>query len=122
MSEQFIRRRRRRTDFADTSSSDRPDLPNPIESSEYGIEQNKNDSPFKPEMSSPSSTINNNDINTIRAELLEDTHHSDFAESDYFDDTHDWGWVGITHKFLMITGTSLVDTNSTFLVLSSLLV
>ena len=30
-------------------------------------------------------------INSIRAELMEDRHHRDLTESDYSNDTHDWG-------------------------------
>lgn len=45
-----------------------------------------------PDHSEIASSNISSDLDYIRAELLEDQYHSDLAESDYSDDTHDWGW------------------------------
>jgi hypothetical protein len=93
MSKEIRKLHRRKTDFTNFSSSESPDLPNPTESTESSIQQDSDDAFSLPlQIADSFSTTTTNDINTIRAELLEDQYHSDLAESDYSDDTHDWGW------------------------------
>ncbi len=90
MSKEIRRLHRRKTDFTNFSSSESPNLPNSTESI---IQQDSDDaSSLQPRIINSYSTASTNDINTIRAELLEDQYHSNLAESDYSDDTHDWGW------------------------------
>ena len=93
MSLEIRRLHRKKTDFTNFSSSEPTYLTNPTESNEPLIQQDSDDvSSLQPQIADSYSTASTNDINTIRAELLEDQYHSDLAESDYSDDTHDWGW------------------------------
>jgi hypothetical protein len=93
MSKEIRRLHRRKTDFTNFTSSESPDLPNPTESTESCIQQDSdNASSLQPQIIDSRSAVSSNDINAIRAELLEDLYHSDLAESNYSDDTHDWGW------------------------------
>jgi hypothetical protein len=39
-----------------------------------------------------SSNISPDYLNHIRTELLEDFYHDDFAESDYWQQSHEWSW------------------------------
>ena len=93
MSESIIRkRRRRRNAFLAVDNLTPSDLASPPESSDNLLDSNSDVPPsVEPPTAFPSFTAYNLDINSIRAELLEDTYHSEFAESDYSDDTHDWG-------------------------------
>ena len=92
MSRQIRRLHRKKNNFTNFSSGEPPESPNLAESTEHSIEQNlSDDSPLQPQLTNSSITIGNNGINTIRAELIEDTYHSELAESDFSDDTHDWG-------------------------------
>jgi hypothetical protein len=93
MSQEIRRLHRRKTDFTNFSSSESPNSANPTESTAFSIQQDSDDaSSLQPLIANSFSTDSTNDINTIRAELLEDLYHSNLAESDYSDDTHDWGW------------------------------
>jgi hypothetical protein len=93
MSNEIRRLHRRKTDFTNFSSSESPDLLNPTESTKSSIQQDSdNASSLQPQITNSCSTVSTNDINAIRAELLEDQYHSDLAESNYSNDTHDWGW------------------------------
>jgi hypothetical protein len=93
MSQEIRRLHRRKTDFTNFSSSESPSLPNPTESTASSIQQDSDDAPSpQPLIANSYSTDSTNDINTIRTELLEDLYHANLAESDYSDDTHDWGW------------------------------
>lgn len=93
MSKEIRRLHRKKTDFTNLSISEPPNLPNPVESTESDIQQDSDDASFlPPQIADSFSTATTNDINTIRAELLEDQYHSNLAESNYSDDTHDWGW------------------------------
>jgi hypothetical protein len=38
----------------------------------------------------PPTQIANDDLDPIRTELLNDFHHQNFAESDYWDESHNW--------------------------------
>ena len=91
MSKEIRRLHRNKTVFTNFTSTKPPELPNPKESTEPIIQHSDFSSPVQPQMPSSSSNIGNNNINTIRADLLEDANHSKFAESDFSDDTHDWG-------------------------------
>ena len=94
MSRQIRRLHRNKTDFTNFTSSEQSELPNSVESNEHSIdiEQNLSDSSsLQPQMTSSPFSIGSNDINTIRAELRFDSYHSLIAESDFTDDTHDWG-------------------------------
>jgi hypothetical protein len=93
MSQEIRRLHRRKTDFTNFSSSEPPNLPNRTESTESSIQQDfDNASSLQPQIADSYSTNSTDDLSAIRAELLEDQYHSDVAESDYSDDTHDWGW------------------------------
>lgn len=92
MSRQIRRLHRKKTDFTNFSSSEASELPNPAESTEHTTERDSDNVPLlQPPLTSSPSAIDKNDINTIRAELREDTYHSLLAESDFTDDTHDLG-------------------------------
>ncbi|MEL6929963.1 MAG: hypothetical protein AAFO95_15170 [Cyanobacteria bacterium J06600_6] len=87
MSRQIRRLHRKKTEFTNFSASEPSVLPNPVDSTEHSIGQNSAPTP----LTNSSFSNGSNDINTIRAELREDTYHSELAESDFTDDTHDWG-------------------------------
>ena len=92
MSRQIRRLHRKKIDFTNFSSLLPPESPNLAESIEHSTRENLSDvSSLQPQLTNSSITIGNNDINTIRAEMIEDTYHSELAESDFSDDTHDWG-------------------------------
>ena len=92
MSRQIRRLHRKKIDFTNFSSSEPNISPNLAESTEHSTREDlSDDSTLQPQLTNPSITIGNNGINTIRAELIEDTYHSELAESDFSDDTHDWG-------------------------------
>ena len=62
-----------------------PESPQPRQPSEQITDEI---SPIQP---SPSSNIERVDrVNPIRSEILDDDYHSQLAESNYFDDTHNW--------------------------------
>ena len=92
MSRQIRRLHRKKVEFTNFSPSEPPELPSLDESTENTTEKDSdNTSPLQSQLTSSLFTVGKNDINTIRAELREDTYHSEFAESDFTDDTHDWG-------------------------------
>ena len=92
MSKEIRRLHRKKTEFTNFSSSESSELPNQTESTEHNIQQDSDDAySLKPQITNSRSTARTNDINSIRAEFLEDTYHSKFSESDFSDDTHDWG-------------------------------
>lgn len=92
MSRQIRRLHRKKTDFTNFASSEPSELSNSAESTEHATEKDSsNVSPLQPSLTISPFAIGKNDINTIRAELREDTYHSELAESDFTDDTHDWG-------------------------------
>lgn len=91
MSKEIRRLHRKKTFLTNFSGTKKPELTNPIESIEPNIEHSNLLSPCLSQINSSSSDIGHNNTNSIRADLLEDFHHSEFAESDFSDDTHDWG-------------------------------
>ncbi|MDJ0592835.1 MAG: hypothetical protein QNJ72_23070 [Pleurocapsa sp. MO_226.B13] len=92
MSRQIRRLHRKKTDFTNFSPSEPSELSNSAESTEQGTEKDSSDvSSLQSQLTTSPSTVGKNDINTIRAELREDTYHSELAESDFTDETHDWG-------------------------------
>lgn len=54
------------------------------------IEQNLNNTSEQPPINLPNSTIAKLDLDSIRTELLNDFHHEDLSESDYWDESHNW--------------------------------
>jgi hypothetical protein len=73
MSQEIRRLHRRKTDFTNFSSSQSPSLSNPTESTASNIQQDSDDAlSLQPLIANSYSTVSTNDINTIRAELLED--------------------------------------------------
>ena len=115
MDEPKIRRRRRRrsdteklsitsnksiqpNELRDINSQVTNDLTySSIESLSETVKQNSDNNQSQPQMDI-SSTVDKQSINSIRAELLEDKYHSDLAESDYSNDTHDWGEHGFEYS------------------------
>ena len=101
MNQPVIRKRRRRISDVENASPT-SDLPQQslVESSpeDKDIEQDFDNNQIRPQTSISSTTINEQSINSIRAELLEDIYHSDLAESNYTNDTHDWGNHGYSHS------------------------
>jgi len=92
MSKEIRRLHRKKTEFTNFSSSESPELSSSTESTEDNIQQDS-DADYSPQPQTTNShlTVGTNDINAIRAEFREDTYHSKFSESDFTDDTHDWG-------------------------------
>jgi hypothetical protein len=41
-------------------------------------------------LDAPAIQVTNDDLDPIRAELLNDFHHQNFSESDYWDESHNW--------------------------------
>jgi|GEM_PF-3329144 len=92
MSRQIRRLQRKNTDLRNFPDNESPDFLNLTESTEHSTESNSDDaSSFQSQITSSSSNVGSNNINSIRAELREDNYHSMFADSDFSDDTHDWG-------------------------------
>lgn len=95
---QPIRRRRRRR-LGDSSESDFSITPTelldtPVESTDT---QSQHDDPPEntPQVNVDSNTSTHQAIiDRIRSEINEDNYHSLLSESDYSDDTHDWGEIG----------------------------
>lgn len=79
------RQRRRGQNDSESDTSYISSLTNPPQSKE---EQIDDDSQTTPTSSSP---VINNNINSIRAEFQEDNYHQELSQSDFSDDTHDWG-------------------------------
>ena len=99
MNEPVIRKRRRiRSNVENASSTSDISQQSPVDSSHEDVEQDFDDNQIRPQTSISSTTINEQSINSIRAELLEDIYHSDFAESNYSNDTHDWGNNDYSHS------------------------
>ncbi len=85
MSEPIRRRRRIRTDALDLSSH----LPTP--SPPANIKPHPDNATLiNPEITVPPRAINNNHLDLIRTEIIEDNYSADFAESDYWNDSHHW--------------------------------
>ena len=91
MSKEIRRLHRNKTVSTNSSSIEAPELSNLADSTKPRIKHYDLPASVQTKMPISSSDIGNNDINTIRADLLEDAYHSKFAESDFSDDTHDWG-------------------------------
>lgn len=92
MSKEIRKLHRRKKEFTNFSSRKAPELPNQTESTEDSIQQDSDDAySLQPQITNSHSTSGTNDINSIRAEFLDDTYHSKLSESDFSDDTHDWG-------------------------------
>ena len=89
---------RRRSDVENASLTRDRTQQSPVNSSPKDIEPDFDDNQIRPQTSISSTIINEQNINSIRAELLEDVYHSDFAESNYSNDTHDWGNHGYSHS------------------------
>ena len=82
------RRRRRRVANSDDLNTV-PESPQPNQLSQQTKEITSEVSPVQP---SPAPYIERVDqINLIRSEILDDNYHSELAESNFSDDTHDWG-------------------------------
>ena len=97
------RRRRRRSDsqlpiidndqpinIALKQEDNTSDLKRSVESPIESPQQDYDEISSQPQLNISFAT-NEQSINAIRAELLEDRHHQDITESDYSNDTHDWG-------------------------------
>lgn len=80
--------RRRRQSNPSPNINDISALPNPTQSSEQSIKEDFKDTPLVNNSDSP---LSFNNINTIRAEFQEDAYHRKLAQSNFSDDTHDWG-------------------------------
>ena len=92
MSKEIRRLHRKKKDFTNFSSSEPAKLPDSTESTEHSVEQVKSDTGSShPQITDYYSSANINDISSIRAEFLEDAYHDKLSESDFSDDTHDWG-------------------------------
>ncbi len=76
---------RKKTQFTNFSSSQ------PIETTEDSAEQVESEAVSSQTQASSNQSLGINDINAIRAELREDTYHAQLSESDFSNDTHDWG-------------------------------
>ncbi len=88
----FRRRRRQRQDDSFAETNNIPSLLNSTESTEQNIRDDSEDTPLAtPLVTDYYSNLNINDSNSIRAEIKEDIYHSKLADSDFSDDTHDWG-------------------------------
>lgn len=88
---QEIRRLHRKTREFTNFSSELPELPSSTESIESSTQPDFNDAySLQSQMTNSHPTASTNDINSIRAEFLEDAYHSELNESDFSDDTHDW--------------------------------
>jgi len=85
MSREMRRLHRKKTQFTNFSSSQ------PIESTEDSAEQVESEAVSSQTKASSHQPLAINDINAIRAELREDTYHAQLCESDFSDDTQDWG-------------------------------
>lgn len=84
------RRRRRQQDKSSTDMNN--DFLNSTELSPRNSEEDgENTFLSPPQMISSYFSNSTNNIDSIRAEFLDDTYHSKLADSDYSDDTHDWG-------------------------------
>ena len=81
------RRRRRRGDDSD----DFNDISSPPGSTQSISQNNEKSSQDIPLVSNAPLTFSINDVNAIRAEFQEDAYYLKLAESDFSDDTHDWG-------------------------------
>lgn len=79
------RRRRRRQNDSESDTNYISSLTNSPQSKEEQIDDDE-----KTTVTSSSPVINNN-INSIRAEFQEDAYHQELSQSDFSDDTHDWG-------------------------------
>ena len=85
-------RRRRRPSDSSANTNYISNLPNQTESTKRNIsEDSESVSADFVGATNSESPIGTNDINAIRAEFQEDTYYLHLAESDYDDDTHDWG-------------------------------
>jgi len=94
MSREIRRLHRKQKEFTNFSSSKSLESSNLTGSTEHSTESNS-DAAYSPQPQIVNhSTAHINDINAIRAEFLEDAYHSKLSESDYSDDTHDWGGDG----------------------------
>lgn len=89
MSKEIRRLHRKQTQFTNFNSSQSIELSNSTKSIEPNVKDNSKDNP--PLRKNSDSLADSNDINAIRAEFQEDTYHCKLAESDFSDDTHDWG-------------------------------
>lgn len=89
MSKEIRRLHRKQTQFTNFNSSQSVELPDSPEPIEPNVRDDSEDNP--PLRVNSYSPIYSNDINAIRAEFQEDTYHCKLAESDFSDDTHDWG-------------------------------
>ena len=91
-SSQEPRKRRRRRVDSTAEISDDTSVSNPIEPPQQDIEKNsENIAPAEPLVIASHGSETTNDIDAVRADLREDLSHSTFADSNYSDDTHDWG-------------------------------
>lgn len=92
MNKEIRRLHRKKPEFTNFSSSEAPELSHQTESTEHSIQQNSDDAySLQPQITNSHPTVRTNDINSIRAEFLDDTYHSELCESDFSNDTHDWG-------------------------------
>ncbi|MEO1670298.1 MAG: hypothetical protein AAFR77_05840 [Cyanobacteria bacterium J06631_2] len=90
-SDKGSRRHRRRSKSDDSINNDSV-LPNSTELFSQNIGENQEDiSRAEPLAIAFSASTSTNDIDSIRADLLEDIFHSKVTDSDYSDEQYDWG-------------------------------
>ena len=92
MSREIRRLHRKKAKFTNFSNGEPSEVDNLPESNQSSLQENSDDArPLPSQIASSVATAFTNDINSIRAEFIEDTYHCELNESDFSDDTHDWG-------------------------------